>query len=295
MKKKWMLIVVLVLSMVFLAACGGDKPAETTSTETTSTEGETKTSESGKTVMKALVSNSEKPLAWQDAEGKIQGYEYDVLLEVNKLLKNYELEIESVSPATQDLMMESGEAQLSVGGYYLNETRQTNYEVPENPIGASALLLYIKPEKADTIKSLQDVADQKLTLCPFTANGGTYKVVEGWNNANGNPLTLNTVEGMTAAEKVQTIADGQYDALVNPNNIGITDVIKELGLDVTTAETPIVVNKTIVIIKKGETEFAKEVNDALGTLMEKGKLVEISNKWYGQNMFDYLNVETSMN
>ena len=67
--------------------------------------------------VKTVVSSNEPPLEWKDENGKIQGYEYDVLQEVNKRLKSYKLDIDAVPPETEDVMMESGEAKVAAEGY----------------------------------------------------------------------------------------------------------------------------------------------------------------------------------
>ena len=51
-----------------------------------------------KVVVKTVISGTEAPLSWVDEKGEKHGYEYDVLLEVNKKLKNYQLDIQAVPP-----------------------------------------------------------------------------------------------------------------------------------------------------------------------------------------------------
>ena len=68
-----------------------------------------------KTAVKLVVSSTERPIAWQDEDGKIQGFEYDIWQEVNKNLKDYTLDIKAVPPETQDVMMESGDAKVASG------------------------------------------------------------------------------------------------------------------------------------------------------------------------------------
>ena len=96
-----------------------------------------------KVVVKTVISGTEAPLSWVDEKGEKHGYEYDVLLEINKKLKNYQLDIQAVPPETQDVMMESGDAKVATGGYYKNAKREQNFILPSNPIGASNLVVYV--------------------------------------------------------------------------------------------------------------------------------------------------------
>ena len=88
-----------------VAGCGGEKKDAP------------KAADAGnKTAVKLVVSSTERPIAWQDEDGKIQGFEYDIWQEVNKNLKDYTLDIKAVPPETQDVMMESGDAKVAAGG-----------------------------------------------------------------------------------------------------------------------------------------------------------------------------------
>lgn len=243
----------------------------------------------GKEVKKALVSNMMNPLSWVDGDGNLQGYEYDVTCKINELLENYTLEIEAVSEEVQDITMEAGEADYSVGGYGWTQAREDSYEVPETPIGASAFMLYVRGEDKDKITCMEDVVENGYSIVPVAPNGGIYKALVEWNEANGSPLeSIPTQDGLTTAEKLQALADGQYDVFINTNNCNNLETAEEMGLDVVEVSEPIQVNKTIVLIKKGETDFCNEVNAALQQLQEDGTLKELSEKWYGYDLADLL-------
>ena len=152
------LSLVLMVAMIAttFAACGSSETAETTASETTAaaSEAEADSSEaedaSGeKTVKRALVSNMMKPLSWMDSDGVVSGYEYDIMVELNNRLENYTLEIEPVSEEVQDLAMETGDADISAGGYIPNENREKMYNIPDTPTAASSMMIYIRGEDAD--------------------------------------------------------------------------------------------------------------------------------------------------
>ena len=295
--KKRLGAIVMLISAVALVGCGSRETAETTASETTAaaSEAEADSSEaeaaSGeKTVKRALVSNMMKPLSWMDSDGVVSGYEYDIMVELNNRLENYALEIEPVSEEVQDLAMETGDADISAGGYIPNENREKMYNIPDTPTAASSMMIYIRGEDADKIKNLADAVENGYELCPVAPNGGVYRALVEWNEANGNIMEeIPTQEGLNTAEKLQAVADGQYDMYINPNVYDTMIVAEEMGLDIHEVEEPISVDPIVLLLTKGDDEFFAEVNDALASMEEDGTMAEISEKYYGYNIKDTLN------
>ena len=247
-----------------------------------------------KVAVKTVVSSNEPPLEWKDENGKIQGYEYDVLLEVNKRLKSYTLDIDAVPPETEDVMMESGEAKVAAGGYFINAQRKQNFLIPENPIGASSLMVYVKKGEEGKYKDLAEALAAGLRPAPFTPNGGAFRIITEWNNAHGNVMKEVPVQsGMSQAERLRAIKEGQFDMLIVPNNLGIEDLAKKEGLDVATLAEPVKVNETVVIVNKNEQKLADEINAALGEMRKDGTLAKISEKWYGSDLMKLLDKKSN--
>ena len=295
--KKRLGAIVMLISAVALVGCGSSETAETTASETdaVASEEEADSSEaeaaSGEKIAKrALVSNMMKPLSWMDSDGVVSGYEYDIMVELNNRLENYTLEIEPVSEEVQDLAMETGDADISAGGYIPNENREKMYNIPDTPTAASSMMLYIRGEDEDKIKNLADAVENGYKLCPVAPNGGVYRALVEWNEANGNIMEeIPTQEGLNTAEKLQAVADGQYDMYINPNVYDTMIVAEEMGLDIHEVEEPISVDPIVLLLKKGDDEFFAEVNDALASMEEDGTMAEISEKYYGYNIKDTLN------
>ncbi len=267
------------LSIGLLAGCGGDQKAASSKAA----------SADGKTSVKLVLSSTERPLSWADENGKLQGYEYDIWQEVNKNLKSYHLDIQAVPPETQDVMMESGDAKVASGGYYRTPRREKDYIVPKTPIGVSSVEVYMSKENAAKYKSLEDVVKGGGKLVPNTPNGGIYKVLTDWNAAHDNLLKEVPIQdGLTPAERLTSLKNGQYDALVYPNNLGVEDIAKAMNFEIVSLEKPIKVNETVVIVNKNEQKLADEIEAALEKLSKDGTLKKISEKWYHRDLFDQL-------
>lgn len=272
LKKAVLLIAAGLLSAGLIAGCGGEEKKAAPAA-------------GGKTVVKAVVSSTEPPLSWKDENDKIQGYEYDVLVEAGKRLKSYELAIEAVPPETQDVLMESGEAKVSAGGYFINKQREEQFILPKNPTGASSLMVYIKKGEEGKYKNLREAVEAGLRQAPTTPNGGAFRLLTEWNEKNGHILAEIPVQsGMSQAERVRGIKEGQFDILVTPNNLGIEDLGKKEGLDLATLAEPVKVNPTVLEVNKQETKLAEELDAALGEMKKDGTLSKLSEKWYGSDL-----------
>lgn len=279
MQTNWKKFTALTLGVLTVAAllggCGGDNKKEAAA--------------GGKTVVKTVISGTEAPLSWVDEKGEKHGYEYDVLLEVNKRLKDYQLDIQAVPPETQDVMMESGDAKVATGGYFKNAQREQNFLLPESPIGAGSLMVYVLKGNENKYNSFEDVVKANLKLVPLTPNGGAYRIVDEWNKKHGNLLKEIPVQsGVSVAERVKGLKEGQYDALIIPNNLGVEELAAKQGVELAAIKEPIKVNATYVIVNKKEEKLAGEINEALKELRADGTLAKISTKWYKDDLLKLL-------
>lgn len=279
MQTNWKKFTALTLGVLTVAAllggCGGDNKKEAAA--------------GGKTVVKTVISGTEAPLSWVDEKGEKHGYEYDVLLEVNKRLKDYQLDIQAVPPETQDVMMESGDAKVATGGYFKNAQREQNFLLPESPIGASSLMVYVLKGNENKYTNFEDVVKANLKLVPLTPNGGAYRIVDEWNKKHGNLLKEIPVQsGVSVAERVKGLKEGQYDALIIPNNLGVEELAAKQGVELAAIKEPIKVNATYVIVNKKEEKLAVEINEALKELRADGTLAKISTKWYKDDLLKLL-------
>lgn len=282
MKTNWKKFTALTLGVITAAALLGGCGSDGDSKKDAAAAG-------GKTVVKTVISGTEAPLSWVDEKGEKHGYEYDVLLEVNKRLKDYQLDIQAVPPETQDVMMESGDAKVATGGYFKNAQREKNFLLPESPIGASSLMIYVLKGNENKYNNFEDVVKANLKLVPLTPNGGAYRIVDEWNKKHGNLIKEIPVQsGVSVAERVKGLKEGQYDALIIPNNLGVEELAAKQGVELATVKEPIKVNATYVLVNKKEDKLAGEINDALKSLRDDGTLAKISTKWYKDDLLKLL-------
>jgi L-cystine transport system substrate-binding protein len=272
MKKLSMSLLALGMTFV-LAACNEESVAEETASEKVRT-------------IQVTTPPTSKNLSWQTPDGEILGYEPDVLRAIDEKLKGYEFNIQAVADSAQETGLKTGKYDLNVGGFYPTPERKEQFYVPEETTGRSLIKMYVREDSG--IETLEDLVGKNIT--PFTAGGGTLQVVLDWQEENPeHKLNLTESSGdIPYAQRLKEIDSGKYDAFVGPANLGQNDVIEKLGLKVRGTD-PIYVGETILLIHKSEEneQLVEDVNQALKELREDGTLSKISEKYYGEDVFQY--------
>ena len=83
----------------------------------------TKVDADSKTLTVALEQNTQ-PLSYNNKNGKLVGYEVDVIKKINSVIKGYHIEIEAVSAEAAEVGIESGKYDLVGGGLFKTPTCQ---------------------------------------------------------------------------------------------------------------------------------------------------------------------------
>lgn len=275
MKKLLVGISTVGLAMV-LTACGGE------------TEGDNVKAggSEGVRTIEVTTPPTSKNLSWQETNGDILGYEPGVLKAIDEHLEQYEFNIQAVADSAQETGIKTGKYELNVGGFYRTPEREEQFLVPEEATGRSLIKMYVR-EDSD-IETLEDLEGKKVT--PFTAGGGTVQVVYDWMEENPDyELNIEESSGdIPYAQRLKEIDSGKYDAFVGPANLGQNEIIEELGLSVRETE-PIYVGESVMLIYDSEEnqQLLDDVNQALVDLKEDGTLSEISEEFYGEDVFQY--------
>lgn len=275
MKKLLVGISTVGLAMV-LTACGGETEGDNVK------EGGSE----GVRTIEVTTPPTSKNLSWQETNGDILGYEPGVLKAIDEHLEQYEFNIQAVADSAQETGIKTGKYELNVGGFYRTPEREEQFLVPEEATGRSLIKMYVR-EDSD-IETLEDLEGKKVT--PFTAGGGTVQVVYDWMEENPDyDLNIEESSGdIPYAQRLKEIDSGKYDAFVGPANLGQNEIIEELGLSVRETE-PIYVGESVMLIYDSEEnqQVLDDVNQALVDLREDGTLSEISEEFYGEDVFQY--------
>lgn len=253
---------------LFLVACGNSESAD-----------------SGDQTVTVAVENASEPLSFTDENNELTGYEVDVINAIDEVIEGYNIELESVDAEAAQVGLETGQYAFIGGGLYKTAEREEMYLFPEEYTGASVIEIFKRADD-DSIQSLEDLPGK--TVHPVTPNGGIFNLLTAYNEENpDNQIDLQLGESGNFSERFQAIDSGQSDAVVMPSNLGAEEIISELGLNVNTSDEPVQVNPTYFMLSKDQENLKVAMNDAITQLKEDGTLQELSEKWYGENIFDY--------
>lgn len=272
-------------AVLILAACGG---AEDSASD------EAGTSEDATTVSVAL-ENDSRPLTYTDETGELTGYEVDLINALEEVIEGYSFEMEAVEADATQVGLDTGRYHMIGGGLYQTAERQEAYLFPEEHTGASVIEIW-RREGDTQYESLEDIADENATVVPPSPNGGIFNLLNTWNEENPDQqIEFPIQEPGTTAESLQQVENGEYDVFINPSNLGQEEIIEELNLSIENASEPIQVTPTYFVLGQGQEDLKIAVDDALAQLKEDGTLTELSEKWFGEDVFEYDVSEESIN
>ncbi len=301
-KKIWkkLAAAVLATSLVFsLTACGSekkDKDASAAEVKTEAGEKSEEKTEGGKEVKKitfAYRNTGNWPVTGDDENGNPTGYDIDVLREVDALLEEYEFEYVGTSYDDAYVGLEAGNYDAALTNAFWTEARAEKYLIPEQNLGASVLIL-VKTKDHPEIKDLHDLSEAGLKLAPLLAGNGMYYVVKQYNDANPDAkVNIDPTDDSTyVAGSVEELVAGRYDAVIETKPSFESKVIAEDGdlhgllNDISYSEFTLA-NTYPMFSKSVGEDFLNEFNTALKTVVDNGKASEISQKFFGYDLWNY--------
>lgn len=269
-QKKWILRILLILSMLALAACGG---------------GEKGTAKDGKQVIKVALSDEvNPPFLYTDEKNNPIGFDMDYLAEVEKRLTDYKFEYEFGEEEGNLIGLESGKFDIAINWFFKNPEREKKFLYPEQEYAYSLTTLIVHKDTND-IKSLEDMVDKK--LAPMAPSGGLRTILNSYNKQNPDKaVKIETIEQPSNADNLKGVAEGKYDA-VFLNKTTFDAIQKELNLPLKIGG---IVSKepTYVVFRKNHEELAAKFDEITKELIEDGTLPALAEKWFGVNIFEDL-------
>lgn len=268
MKKTHRILAILPILLIalFLTACG-------------------KSSGQSKKTYDVAVSTASKPLSYQE-NGKLKGYEVDVLKAVEKKLGNVKFNYSAVSQTAELIGLDSKKYDFAANGFYSNPERQKKYLVPKQNDGLSLVKVYYNKNKVKkSIKNLDDLSG--LRVAPVNPNGGMYNLLTTWNKINSKKVKVLTSDQFPLQQLLKDVNSGKYDALIDPSNLGENEIISGLKLNNIRSSEPVRAFPTYFLFTKDNTAISKRVDKALKELKKDGTLSKLSKKYFGDDVFQY--------
>ena len=260
----------LIIGSVFIVgtflACGNQSPQKS-STEPAK--------EKQKIV--AATSASPAPFIYTNNEGKIVGYDIEVLEEIFNRLPQYELEIQKTEFASIFAGIDSGRFQVGVNHLGFNVERAKKYIFTDEMCFSKRAIL-VREDETD-IKSLKDMGGHTTEVTPTSFNADWF---EKYNKSHPeNPVALQYVE---EDHSVQDVSDGKIDFEFF-TKITMQQQMKDLGIknlkliDIPKEEFS-EGGANFFIVAKGQDKLAKEMDEAFEAALADGTILKISKKYF---------------
>ncbi|WP_461243941.1 transporter substrate-binding domain-containing protein [Secundilactobacillus muriivasis] len=270
MTKKWrsLSIVLTLVLAVFLTACGKSS------------------SSSNKKTYQVAVSTASKPLSYEQ-NGKLTGYEVDVINAVQKKLGNVNFKLNAVDQTAELVGLDSKKYDFAANGFYSNPERVKKYHVGAENDALSLVKVY--SNKKNVKKTIKDLGDLKgLNIAPVNPDGGMYNLLTTWNKQHPNQkVNIKTSDSFPTQQLLKDVNNGKYDVMIDPSNLGEADIIKGLKLTNVATSEPVRAFPTYFLFTKKNAALAKRVDKALKELKKDGTLTKLSKKYFGEDVFKY--------
>jgi L-cystine transport system substrate-binding protein len=274
-KKRNLLFILLLAFASLLAACGQtDDKEETTeqgnkeeTTEETATLYD-KVMEEGKLLVGT--EGTYPPFTFHDESGELTGFDVELAREVAERLG-----VEAEFQETQwDAMFEglnSKRFDMIANQVGIREDRLETYDF-STPYIKSAAVVVVAEDNND-VKSFEDLKGLN-SAQSLTSN---YRDI-----AEKNGATITGVEGL--AQAAQLLESGRVDVTVN-DKIAILDYLNtKKDAKIKIAAEAEDASASGFMFRKGNEKLVEEVNKALEEMKEDGTYLEISEKWFGEDV-----------
>ncbi|ALF09425.1 amino acid ABC transporter substrate-binding protein [Parageobacillus thermoglucosidasius] len=269
MNKKLSLIVVLLLTF-FLAACSSKEGA----TSTTSTANSKDTKEK---VQKIIVGTGTQfpNICFIDENGKLTGYDVELVREIDKKLPEYEFEFKTMEFSNLLLSLETKKIDFIAHQMEVNEERKAKFLFNKEPYNIFPLKVVVRKDNND-IKSIKDLKGKKVIV---TATSNAAVFLEKYNKEHNAGIHI-VYAGQGADDVTNQIRTGRADATIS-TPFAVDFLNKAADAQQKVVGETLLDSKVYFLFRKDETKLQKRIDEALVELKKEGVVRELSKKWLG--------------
>jgi L-cystine transport system substrate-binding protein len=213
-----------------------------------------------------------------DEKGNLAGLEIDILSAVDELLPQYEFSFEGGEFRTILVGIDAGKYDIAAHNYAKNVERQEKYLYAAVPYIHYSYQLVVKAGRTD-INSIQDMEGKILST---TAGNNISYLFEQYNATTAKVPVQLAYGALDTEPKIKALEEGRIDAFHDyPRNIDA--LRKNYNNRIQAAGPEFLPGYVYYIFAKGDVQLRDDVDKALTTLRDNGKLRELSLKWFGRD------------
>ncbi|MGM0125205.1 polar amino acid transport system substrate-binding protein [Enterococcus sp. AZ194] len=272
MKKFGMSLVVMV-SILFLGACGNSKEAKTDASKDS-----WETIEKNKKVIVGL-DDTFVPMGFKDEAGEITGFDVEL---ANAVFDKYGIEVEfqSIDWSMKETELENGTIDLIWNGYSVNPAREKKVLFTDPYMKNEQVLV---ASKKDKINSFADMKDKKL---------GAQEGSSGYESFTNQPEVLQDIVADQDAVLYASFSEAFIDLESKRiDGLLIDKVYANYYLtqngkidDYAILDGEYTVEAFAVGARKSDKTLVENINKRFKELQEDGTFAKISDKWFGEDV-----------
>lgn len=234
------------------------------------------------------------PYGFLNEKGESDGFEVSVMKAVDALLPQYKFNFNAVSDDELLIGIETGKYQVGTKGAWLTEERKKKFLIPSEPIAASVIGLAYRSSDSEKIHDMDSFAEFSGKLIPISPLSAQYSVIDEYNKSHEGKAQIKLVPSdvFDIADSYLWVLEGRYDGYLVLKLSFEKNVLKETGPYHQFAEklsyVPYKGIPTYPLFNKKETQLVSDYENAIKILKENGTIAELSEKYFGENVFDFV-------
>lgn len=264
-----MRILSIIFLTLFFVACDSNK-------NETAAKGESENNDKTEIVVKVGSEGAYKPFSYVDADGVVQGYDIEVLRMIENIDPTIKFDFKYAPWNALFLGLDSDRFDLLANQIVKTPEREERYLFNEIPYFVSTSQFIAREDDA----TINTTSDLKGKIAGCVVGSSHTKVLEDWNNKNGNILEIRYYKDL--APLLQDLVNKRIDIHLN-DPASITDIVKEQGLKLKILDERIDQKDVYFILRNEDKskEIIQKIDAALRIAKESNELSDLSFKFFG--------------
>ncbi|MFC4651921.1 transporter substrate-binding domain-containing protein [Lactococcus nasutitermitis] len=234
-----------------------------------------------KTITVAISSDS-NPYEYMK-DGKLTGFEYDILHKADKDLKQYKFKYQVYDDSALLSALDGGRAQIAANNFGKTKARAEKY-LFSYPTAEGINAIF--SSKKEDITKITQLAGKK-TEIPTGTNYGD--ILTTWNEKHPSKKITVTYSQRALADRLEGISSGQLDFLFASKSAAenlvkthaITGVVDHIPTDLN--KYPSFKTYEYFVLDNSQTKLQKALNKEVKKFAKDGYLKKLSEKYFGDN------------
>lgn len=229
--------------------------------------------------------------SYLDANGKLTGYEVEVLRAIDDLLPEYQFEFKPMDFATLFVSLSTNKVDLINSNLKHSAEREKQFLFTKNDFYRTPYKLVVKGDET-AITSFADLNGKKIAVL---GTGLQSKVLS--NHIEKLNLKTEIIPSKSNTEIVALLTQGRADAIFLPEHqVNVFNRYRDANLKtigkglIPEGKTPETFGAHFLLQKK-DTELRDKIDAALAQIKENGTLARLSVEWFGQDFTGNYEIE----